>query len=136
MKNDTFTTPEILDVTAVEIARINAAAETERALGKERELTVRERSDDLRARWTDAGFQFMVGIIVVVSLAAPMGASMVYSHRRWPSVEPTPACAESVKVYHANEVNTKCENGASVESKPTSTGDIEVRCVCGKRAAQ
>ncbi len=139
MKNDEFATPEILDVTAVEKARLHEKGETERKAIVEREQTTRLRMTERRTKWTDTGYLTTVGLVTIAFLAVTGGASMFHTCHKYPTVEkgppvpPPPPCAESLQVVRAGDKQTVCNPGAWLETKSVGDrGDIELHCVCKK----
>ena len=141
MKNDEFATPEILDVTEVEKARLHEEGETNRKRISEQEETVRQQIAARKVKWTDDSFLTTFGITAAIFLITTMTGSMFYSCRRYPDLPPPAAaakvepCVESVQIVRVNETPKACSPGATLESKPAGSrdnGDLVINCVCKK----
>lgn len=127
MKNDTFSTPEILDVTAVELAKLQQDGDTKRKQISEREITIRAKNEASKSKWTDSGFQTVVGVIGLSFIIASGFAAHNYIEKRWTKSDP---CIESHQVSR-DGAKLACSGGAHLETKPLGDrGDIELRCVC------
>lgn len=136
MKNDAYTTPEILDVTEIEKAKIQADAETQRVAIVEKEKTARQEFTDRKERWTDGNYPVALSIICCTFIISVMGSSLFYSCRKYPEAAPSaPAtpCIESLTVVRVNDKAATCFAGAVLETKQANDhGDVELRCVCKK----
>lgn len=133
MKNDSFTTPEILDVTAVELAKLQQEGDTKRKQIAEREITIREKSAASKSKWTDNGFLTVVGLISVAFILTSGIGGYTYINQRWPDRPKVEPCVESFQVVRDGKQLT-CSAGGKLEAKPVGDrGDIEMRCVCGVR---
>ena len=136
MKNDSFATPEILDVTEVEKTKIHETAETQRATVAEREATKRQKLSDRRTKWTNDGYLTVVGIVGVVFILSTLFGSMFYACYKYPTpqAKKNVACVESVQIVRVNDVPRVCSEGATMETKPSGNGgDLEILCTCSKK---
>lgn len=132
MKNDTFATPEILDVTEIEKCKIQQKGETDRKLIEEQEKTSRERILSKKHRWTDSGFQTAFSLVAITFVISLMSSVMFYTCKRYPDVAAKADCKESISVVRSTDPAV-CGVGASLESKVVNDrGDVQVHCVCKK----
>jgi hypothetical protein len=130
-KNDVFTTPEILDVTEVETTKIIAKEETAREAIKQAEETKRNLSNNSTAKWRDSGFQWMLGVTMLIIFASITISVVVYCSFRYPPPvrQPDVNCTESRKIIPNNQP-ASCLPGQKMVATGQGFSDMVVECKC------
>jgi hypothetical protein len=129
MSERPFETPEILDVTEVEKAKIHEAGETERAKIRETEETRRSRHDAFRHLTNSDGFYVALVVVPIVFIVATGIVIGTYVSDRYGKPD---ACTESFDTLSPSSDRFSCTAGASLETTPAENGKVHVHCVCGK----
>lgn len=121
-----YTTPEILDVTAVKIAEIHEAAETDR-----------KKVEYRKAKWTNTEFLTSFSTVSIVSALCLLFGSMFYSCQKYHKESPPQnECQDTYQVV-ADNTKAYCAVGAVLETKAIEDrrGFVEQRCICKKQVA-
>lgn len=126
-----FSTPEILDVTEVQKAKLHEDAETKRNQIHEREETKRTSI----AKWRDSEFLTAFSVVTIFFIVCSMIGSMVYSCQKYPTIEKVPPCVEAVVVIRQTDLGQGklCSAGATLKTTATNDGFIEIQCTCDKK---
>lgn len=82
---DAYRVPGVIDETEVATEKIRQAAETKRKQIEEREKTRRETIAARKVRWTDSGFQWLVGISLLIVFGTLAIVANVYFDSRKPA---------------------------------------------------
>ncbi len=130
-----FATPEILDVTEVEKARLHEAGETERFKLKQVAETKQKRFvliDNITDK-NNGGFWgavILVPIVSVITISILLGS---YLSDRYGKPAQPEVCVDSFEFVSPASERHKCAPGATLETVPvTGTDKIQVRCSCKK----
>ena len=120
-----------IDETEIEKEKIRQEGETKRKLIEEKEKTRRDNAIQSRMKWTDSGFQPMVGIPLVVALIALTIVGGIYANGKF---ERHPeGCQESSDIRSPGNQPFSCGAGGRMTTQliPGTVNDrILVKCKC------
>ena len=128
--NDVFSTPKILDVTKLEIAKVQEAEATKRSMYEDDIRLKIERSQNFSHLLQQPEF-YVIGFITiaVLGIAAAILTNSYFDHR-WPE---QPACVDSQVVLGRENNKQTCPPGATLESHQLDKNTVEITCHCEKK---